>query len=83
MGKILKFEKDYYLLQGIYRVSGVKSKVEGLCQRFEKNPDSIDLSEEHPNGIANVLKLYLREVSKAISMLFTPASGVKCQKLTK
>jgi hypothetical protein len=55
-------------------VSGVKSKVEGLCQRFEKDPDSIDLSEEHPNGIANVLKLYLREVSKAISILFTPAS---------
>ena len=53
-------------LRGIYRVSGVKSKVEGLCQRFEKDPDSIDLSEEHPNGIANVLKLYLRELPEPL-----------------
>ena len=47
-------------------MSGVKSKVEGLCQRFEKDPDSIDLLEEHPNVIANVLKLYLRQVSTVL-----------------
>lgn len=61
----------------------MKSKVEGLCQRFEKDPDSIDLSEEHPNVISNVLKLYLRQVSKAISMLFTFTSGVKWGKMTE
>lgn len=44
----------------------MKSKVEGLCQRFEKDPDSIDLLEEHPNVIANVLKLYLRQVSTVL-----------------
>ncbi|XP_052066324.1 rho GTPase-activating protein 29-like isoform X2 [Mytilus californianus] len=53
-------------LRGIYRVSGVKSKVEGLCQRFEKDPDSIELSEEHPNVISNVLKLYLRQLPEPL-----------------
>lgn len=49
----------------------MKSKVEGLCQRFEKDPDSIDLAEEHPNVISNVLKLYLRQVSKVDGCLTT------------
>lgn len=53
-------------LRGIYRVSGVKSKVEGLCQKFEKDPDSVDLSEEHPNVISNVLKLYLRQLPEPL-----------------
>ena len=51
------------LLQGIYRVSAVKSKVERLCQSFETDCDEVDLSEHHPNVIANVLKLYLRQVN--------------------
>lgn len=42
-------------------MSGVKSKVERLCQSFETGGD-IDLSEHHPNVISNVLKLYLRQV---------------------
>ena len=50
------------LLQGIYRVSAVKSKVERLCQSFETDCEEVDLSEHHPNVIANVLKLYLRQV---------------------
>lgn len=50
-------------LQGIYRVSGVKSKVENLCLKFDDDPEGVDLSEENPNVISNVLKLYLRQVS--------------------
>lgn len=57
-------------MQGIYRVSGVKSKVESLCQRFDINPELVDLEEVHPNIISNVLKLYLRQVS---SMSFSCA----------
>ncbi len=48
--------------QGIYRISGVKSKVEKLCQSFESDENNVDLSEHHVNVIANVLKLYLRQV---------------------
>ncbi|XP_021343685.1 mucin-5AC-like isoform X2 [Mizuhopecten yessoensis] len=52
--------------EGIYRKSGVKSKVEGLCQRFEKDPDSVDLNEENHNVISNVLKLYLRQLPEPL-----------------
>ncbi|CAG2167076.1 unnamed protein product [Oppiella nova] len=49
-------------IKGIYRVSGVKSRVEKLCQSFESGQDLVDLSSTPPNVIANVLKLYLRQV---------------------
>ena len=49
-------------IKGIYRVSGVKSRVEKLCQSFESGHELVDLSSTPPNVIANVLKLYLRQV---------------------
>ncbi|RZF42367.1 hypothetical protein LSTR_LSTR004175 [Laodelphax striatellus] len=54
------------LVKGIYRVSGVKSKVERLCQEFETDEKNVDLSETHPNIIANVLKLYLRQLPQPL-----------------
>jgi len=52
----------YVNLKGIYRLSGVKSQVEQLCQSFETDEHAVDLSLHHPNVIANVLKLYFRQV---------------------
>lgn len=52
--------------QGIYRVSGVKSRVEKLCQAFENGAHLVDLSDQHPNVIANVLKLYLRQLPEPL-----------------
>ena len=49
-------------IKGIYRVSGVKSRVEKLCQSFESGHELVDLSATPPNVVANVLKLYLRQV---------------------
>ena len=43
-------------------MSGVKSKVESLCQSFEADPETVDLGEHNPHVIANVLKLYFRQV---------------------
>ncbi|XP_053202961.1 rho GTPase-activating protein 45-like isoform X2 [Panonychus citri] len=55
------------LIKGLYRVSGVKSRVEKLCQLFESCPvDSVDLNDVHPNVIANVLKLYLRQLPEPL-----------------
>ncbi|GFG31850.1 hypothetical protein Cfor_02658 [Coptotermes formosanus] len=54
------------LMKGIYRVSGVKSKVEKLCQAFENGADLVDLTDIHPNVIANVLKLYLRQLPEPL-----------------
>ena len=50
-------------MKGIYRLSGVKSHVEQLCQSFETDEHTVDLSLHHPNVIANVLKLYFRQVA--------------------
>ncbi|KAK3090367.1 hypothetical protein FSP39_011249, partial [Pinctada imbricata] len=59
-------EKRGMSMKGIYRVSGVKSKVEGLCSKFEKNPELVELCDEHPNVISNVLKLYLRQLPEPL-----------------
>lgn len=49
-------------LQGIYRVNGVKTRVEKLCQAFENGKELVELSQCSPHDISNVLKLYLRQV---------------------
>lgn len=51
-------------LQGIYRVNGVKTRVEKLCQAFENGKELVELSQCSPHDISNVLKLYLRQVSR-------------------
>ncbi|KAG0716117.1 Rho GTPase-activating protein 29 [Chionoecetes opilio] len=53
-------------IKGIYRVSGVKSRVEKLCQAFENGAHLVDLSDQHPNVIANVMKLYLRQLPEPL-----------------
>lgn len=52
-------------LQGIYRVNGVKTRVEKLCQAFENGKELVELSQCSPHDISNVLKLYLRQVHLA------------------
>jgi len=53
-------------VKGIYRVSGVKSKVEKLCQAFENGAELVDLTDVHPNVIANVVKLYMRQLPEPL-----------------
>ncbi|KAK7791491.1 hypothetical protein R5R35_008846 [Gryllus longicercus] len=61
-----EIEARGHLIKGIYRVSGVKSRVEKLCQAFENGAELVDLSDIHPNVIANVLKLYLRQLPEPL-----------------
>ena len=54
-------------IKGLYRVSGVKSKVDKLCSSLEHGSvDNVNLSDTHPNIIANVLKLYLRQLPEPL-----------------
>lgn len=53
-------------VKGIYRVSGVKSRVEKLCQAFENGAYHADLSDTPPHVIAAVLKLYLRQLPESL-----------------
>lgn len=49
-------------LQGIYRVSGSRVRVERLCQAFENGRALVDLSGNSPHDISSVLKRFLQEV---------------------
>nr|XP_005991850.1 PREDICTED: GEM-interacting protein [Latimeria chalumnae] len=53
-------------VQGIYRVSGAKARVEKLCQAFENGRDLVELSENSPHDITNVLKHFLKELSEPV-----------------
>lgn len=53
-------------MKGIYRVNGVKTRVEKLCQAFENGKELVELSQASPHDISNVLKLYLRQLPEPI-----------------
>ena len=64
---ISEIEKRGLDLQGIYRIAGVKNKVETLCASFESGDyKNIDLSDEHPHLIASCLKLYFRQLPEPL-----------------
>ncbi|XP_021238408.1 GEM-interacting protein isoform X2 [Numida meleagris] len=53
-------------VQGIYRISGSKARVEKLCQAFENGRSLVELSEHSPHDITGVLKHFLKELSGPI-----------------
>lgn len=63
---IAEMDARGYCVRGLYRVSGVKSKVERLCQCFENGATLVDLSDSPPHVVANVLKLYLRQLPEPL-----------------
>ncbi|XP_009869333.1 PREDICTED: minor histocompatibility protein HA-1, partial [Apaloderma vittatum] len=58
---VSEIEKRALKTKGIYRVNGVKTRVEKLCQAFENGKELVELSQASPHDISNVLKLYLRQ----------------------
>nr|XP_060640908.1 rho GTPase-activating protein 45 isoform X2 [Anolis sagrei ordinatus] len=63
---VLEIEKRATRTKGIYRVNGVKTRVEKLCQAFENGKELVELSQASPHDISNVLKLYLRQLPEPI-----------------
>ncbi|XP_029469264.1 rho GTPase-activating protein 45 isoform X2 [Rhinatrema bivittatum] len=66
---ITEIERRAMKMKGIYRVNGVKTRVEKLCQAFENGKELVELSQASPHDLSNVLKLYLRQLPEPI-MLF-------------
>lgn len=54
-------EKHGMKCEGIYRVSGIKSKVDELKAAYDRE-ESPNLEEYEPNTVASLLKQYLREL---------------------
>uniref|UniRef100_A0AAR2JQC7 Rho GTPase activating protein 45 n=1 Tax=Pygocentrus nattereri TaxID=42514 RepID=A0AAR2JQC7_PYGNA len=63
---IQEIERRALRMKGIYRVNGVKTRVEKLCQAFENGKELVELSQASPHDISNVLKLYLRQLPEPI-----------------
>uniref|UniRef100_H2VBQ5 Rho GTPase activating protein 45 n=1 Tax=Takifugu rubripes TaxID=31033 RepID=H2VBQ5_TAKRU len=63
---ITEIERRALKMKGIYRVNGVKTRVEKLCQAFENGKELVELSQCSPHDISNVLKLYLRQLPEPI-----------------
>ncbi|XP_074060612.1 rho GTPase-activating protein 45 isoform X2 [Macrotis lagotis] len=61
-----EIERRALKTKGIYRVNGVKTRVEKLCQAFENGKELVELSQASPHDISNVLKLYLRQLPEPI-----------------
>ncbi|CEF71204.1 Rho GTPase-activating protein domain and FCH domain and Protein kinase C-like, phorbol ester/diacylglycerol binding domain and Rho GTPase activation protein domain-containing protein [Strongyloides ratti] len=54
--------------KGIYRTCGVKSKIEQICEDFEKleTDKDVKLCDIHPMNVASVIKLYLRKLPEPV-----------------
>ncbi|XP_036097002.1 GEM-interacting protein isoform X2 [Molossus molossus] len=53
-------------VQGIYRVSGSRIRVERLCQAFENGRALVDLSGNSPHDVSSVLKRFLQELTDPV-----------------
>lgn len=63
---VCEIERRALRTKGIYRVNGVKTRVEKLCQAFETGKELVELSQALPHDISNVLKLYLRQLPEPL-----------------
>uniref|UniRef100_A0A8C9IP79 Rho GTPase activating protein 45 n=1 Tax=Piliocolobus tephrosceles TaxID=591936 RepID=A0A8C9IP79_9PRIM len=63
---VCEIERRALRTKGIYRVNGVKTRVEKLCQAFENGKELVELSQASPHDISNVLKLYLRQLPEPL-----------------
>ena len=60
----LEIERRSCTTPGIYRMTGVTSRVQKILKSFESGPHLIDVSDVSPNDLCSVLKVFLREVIK-------------------
>ncbi|KAM5238910.1 rho GTPase-activating protein 45 [Ctenodactylus gundi] len=51
---LCEIERRALHTKGIYRVNGVKTRVEKLCQAFETGKELVELSQASPHDISNV-----------------------------
>ncbi|XP_018101891.1 rho GTPase-activating protein 45 isoform X2 [Xenopus laevis] len=63
---VSEIEERALIMKGIYRVNGVKTRVEKLCQAFENGKELVELSQASPHDLSNVLKLYLRQLPEPL-----------------
>uniref|UniRef100_UPI0037E95694 GEM-interacting protein n=1 Tax=Semicossyphus pulcher TaxID=241346 RepID=UPI0037E95694 len=53
-------------VQGVYRVSGSKPRVQKHCQAFEMQKEQVDLSDLSPHDITSILKHFFKELPEPL-----------------
>ncbi|XP_059203662.1 GEM-interacting protein [Centropristis striata] len=53
-------------VQGVYRVSGSKPRIQKLCQAFEVQKEQVDLSDLSPHDITSILKHFFKELPEPL-----------------
>ncbi|XP_051797579.1 GEM-interacting protein [Acanthochromis polyacanthus] len=53
-------------IQGVYRVSGSKPRIQKLCQAFETQKEQVDLSDLSPHDITSILKQFFKELPEPL-----------------
>ncbi|XP_054164714.1 rho GTPase-activating protein 45-like [Oppia nitens] len=62
----LEIERRSCTTPGIYRMTGVASRVQKILKSFESGPHLIDVSDVTPNDLCSVLKVFLRELKNPL-----------------
>uniref|UniRef100_A0A1A8AP57 GEM interacting protein n=1 Tax=Nothobranchius furzeri TaxID=105023 RepID=A0A1A8AP57_NOTFU len=53
-------------VQGVYRVSGSKPRIQKLCQTFEVQKEQVDLSDLSPHDVTSILKHFFKELPEPL-----------------
>ncbi|XP_067332759.1 GEM-interacting protein isoform X2 [Channa argus] len=53
-------------IQGVYRVSGSKPRIQKICQAFEMQKEQVDLSDLSPHDITSILKHFFKELPEPL-----------------
>ncbi|XP_031689697.1 GEM-interacting protein-like isoform X2 [Oncorhynchus kisutch] len=61
-----EIESRALTLQGVYRISGSKPRIQKLCQVFETQKDQVDLSDLSPHDVTSVLKHFFKELPEPL-----------------
>ncbi|XP_056143814.1 GEM-interacting protein isoform X2 [Lampris incognitus] len=61
-----EIESRALTLQGVYRMSGSKPRIQKLCQAFETQKEHMDLSDVSPHDITSVLKHFFKELPEPL-----------------
>ncbi|XP_069004990.1 GEM-interacting protein [Embiotoca jacksoni] len=53
-------------VQGVYRVSGSKPRIQKLCQAFELQKEQVELSDSSPHDVSSILKHFFKELPEPL-----------------
>ncbi|KAM6904515.1 GEM-interacting protein isoform 2-T2 [Xenentodon cancila] len=53
-------------VQGVYRVSGSKPRIQKLCQAFETQKEQVDLADLSPHDITSIIKHFFKELPEPL-----------------